>query len=122
MLRVQPLALLRTGWVRPGVLPRAPTQPRHGPVRPPTHNAWAAPQTGTRAPRSAERTSPETGTASHGPAAAAMAFWAKAGASWSLIARGKYGVCCQSKIYPFLSFSQLSNVFDFSQALSVAGI
>lgn len=51
-----------------------------------------------------------------------MVFWVKADASLSLTAHGKYGVCCQGKIYPFLSFYQLSNVFDFSQALSVAGI
>lgn len=42
-----------------------------------------------------------------------MVFWVKADASLSLTAHGKYGIRCQGKIYPSLSFYQLSNVFDF---------
>lgn len=57
-----------------------------------------------------------------GPGGAVMVFWWEADASLSLTAYDKYGACCQGKIYPFLSFYQLSNMLDFSQALSVAGI
>lgn len=65
---------------------------------------------------------PLSPVAAQGPVGAVMAFWWKADASLSLTAYDKYGACCQGKIYPFLSFYQLSNMFDFSQALSVVGI
>lgn len=100
-----------------------PCPPRHpgGHSHAPTPQGWAEPQWQTTgAPRSAQTPFPQE--LLRGPVSAVMVFQWKAGASLSLTAYDKYGACCQGKIYPFLSFYQLSNMFDFSQALSVAGI
>lgn len=107
--------------------PRAKTQtPAHpatlvGTAMPPRHRAGqSCSGKTTGAPRSAQTPFPQE--LLRGPVRAMMVFQWKAGASLSLTAYDKYGACCQGKIYPFLSFYQLSNMFDFSQALSVAGI
>lgn len=128
----------REGLVKPGALPQSvqqlllcwaqsqdtdPCPPHHpgGHSHAPTPQGWAELQWQTTgAPRSAQTPFPQE--LLRGPVRAMMVFQWKAGASLSLTAYDKYGARCQGKIYPFLSFYQLSNMFDFSQALSVAGI